>query len=907
MGSYGTTTDPPYTPKQTAAVTTKMPTNDWWTSLAWNYYGDNYSGELYADPLSFKAQYDGLRVRYQRNAEVQAYRYHYDNDTGIPTDFIVTVKGLNATSARVDGFSDWAVRADWNDGTRNLKATIGHGFPYAYFTLSGDMGGIYFFTAPSASWGGGDAIGVTVNGSHYGIFIPTGSNWNFFGQWWESNLGGKNYMAICALPDNTVATLNYYKSHAFAFITNTTVTWNYNQATSVLTSTFTATVTPMEAGQTTALMALYRHQWLNSSAINTTYSYSPTARGEMKVMRGNSFSTQMKFNGVLPALAPVMTGAAYNTNLNNYINTAIAGPTGGDTYNAGKWLGRLAQLVQLAEQQGAATSAQFTTFLNAMRNELQDWFTVGGKEFRYNNTWGTLIGYPASFGSNTILNDHHFHYGYFVMAAAIVARYDQAWASTATGWGNMVELLIKDVANWDIAADPRFPKLRNFDPYAGHSWANGHGAGWNGNDQESTSEAINFATGCILWGTMTCNTAIRDLGIFLYTNEVAAIEQYWFDVDNVVFPAAYNLAMVSILNGNGGQYAIHWDPPGNNVTELHGIQLLPITGGSLYLGRNPSYINTFLQEMHSGSDVGGINGVWRDIFWGMEALTQSGTFNAAAAVARFNANSGYTPEVGESKAHTYHWINNLNTMGQLHPTITGNIPTSAVFIKGSNITYVAYNPPCNGTITVTFSNGACMQVAPNELKYAVNLIDCGTLPVQIEKFYAEVDQGNVILHWITSSEDNNSHFEIERSNDLEKWSFIGTVNASGNASSVHSYQFIDREPENGISYYRLRQIDLDGSFHYSHVVSVEIEKGTSFGIYPNPASEYIIVSGLNRKGINRIEVFNSEGRMVKEFLIENGSGISTSFSVKELEPGIYFIRIYQEALTIYDFRFTIVK
>ena len=70
------------------------------------------------------------------------------------------------------------------------------------------------------------------------------------------------------------------------------------------------------------------------------------------------------------------------------------------------------------------------------------------------------------------LNDHHFHYGYFIRAAAEIARHDPAWASDAH-WGGMVSLLVRDIASPD-RDDPMFPFLRNFDPYAGHSWASGH-------------------------------------------------------------------------------------------------------------------------------------------------------------------------------------------------------------------------------------------------------------------------------------------------------------------------------------------------------------------------------------------------------------------------------------------------
>ena len=78
--------------------------------------------------------------------------------------------------------------------------------------------------------------------------------------------------------------------------------------------------------------------------------------------------------------------------------------------------------------------------------------------------------------------------------------------------------------------DPLFPFLRNFDPYAGHSWASGHAKFGDGNNNESSSEAMNAWGGLILWGEATGDRTIRDLGIYLYTTEMYGINEYWFDV-----------------------------------------------------------------------------------------------------------------------------------------------------------------------------------------------------------------------------------------------------------------------------------------------------------------------------------------------------------------------------------------
>lgn len=387
-------------------------------------------------------------------------------------------------------------------------------------------------------------------------------------------------------------------------------------------------------------------------------------------------------------------------------------------------MARIANLIPIAEQvkHGAARDL----FLAEVKTRLQYWLDGAGKQlFYYDTTWNTLIGYPASFGSNTQLNDHHFHYGYLIMAAAVVAQYDPAWASTSQ-WGGMVEMMIRDAANWD-RNDKRFPFLRNFDVYAGHGWASGAASFSAGNNEESSSEEINFISAVILWGSLTGNTAVRDLGIYLYATATAAIPQYWFDVDQQVFPEGFQPNTLGILWANGGSYAIWW---GGQVQELHGINFFPIHTGLLYLGKYPDYLraNQAFMLANNGSAH---TDVWRDIHMGVKAL-----YDPLATINEFNSNSNYAPESGDSKAHTYHWIHNINQLGTIDPTVTANIPTYAVFTKNGVRNHVAFNPQIV-PIQVTFSDGVTMTVPARSIATNNQPINSHTFTDETE------DQGEV--------------------------------------------------------------------------------------------------------------------------------------------------------------------
>jgi len=686
----------------TKRVTGPVPTNDWWSSLVWKRRSENrYSENLYAHPLAFRARAEGLGVGYPTRAAAapdgRHYHFHYARD------LMVGVEGLQVPETRVDGYSDWTVTALWEGGGRTLRATLGHGLPYVYCEAKGGDAVVAFSGEPEVWARDGGAVGATVSGHHYGIFAPGGATWEGTATL-RSSLAGKGYFSVAVLPERSAAALEVFRRHAFAFVTDTRVGWRYDEPRAALVTEFAATTRPREGTERRPLLALYRHQWLHASAEWVPYAYvSP--RGEMKVLIGNEFATRMPFNGVLPALPDA--GGCDRGCLRGYVDEAFraARPIGSkDVYWTGKELGRLASLVAVADQAGHAEARD--RFLSLIRETLQDWFRApDGKTsrlFHYDRRWGTLIAHPAGYGSDTELNDHHFHYGYFVMAAATLARFDREWAADGH-WGGMVGLLIKDAANGD-RRDRRFPFLRCFDPYAGHSWANGPAAFAAGNNQESSSEALNFASALILWGAATGDAAARDLGLFLYAGEVRAVEQYWFDVDRAVFPEGFRHSALGILWGSGGAYATWWT---GNPEEIHGINFLPVTGGSLYLGRRPDYVARNYRDLVAAN--GGPEAEWRDLIWMFRAMA-----DPEGALAAFEQHADYRPTSGLSKAHTYHWLGNLAAMGRLDTSVTASIPTAAVFAKDGTRTYVAWNPETR-PVAVLFSDGATVEVPAGAL------------------------------------------------------------------------------------------------------------------------------------------------------------------------------------------------
>jgi endoglucanase Acf2/PKD repeat protein len=778
-GSYGTvlpsgTVGPRYNsganavPKVSPAFSKPVQTCDYWSSLIYPFYGDQFSNTMYAHPLTVKAKSNGLQIGYTTTPVFAAQDYLFP----LQTQLTVGVTGLNAVKTMTDDYGDWTVTALWDDGTRTLKATLGHGLPFVFFTATGGTASVTCNAAPVIWYNQRGVIGMTVEGRHYGLFAPDSSAWSGTTTL-QSSLNGKNYFSVALLPDNTPATLEVFRTHAYAFVTGSTVAWSYDAAAALLTSTFTYTTELKEAKNGNldkTLTALYRHQWINTDSPLTSYTYTSVA-GPMKVYDGNQFTTRLTFHGVLPALPD--GGDYQRSDLLAMVNAVAAETLPGSgskagTYWSGKAIARFAHLVNIADQLGA--TAVRDQLLTKIKLRLEEWLTDGGDQrYVYNAQWKTLTGYPSEFGADNQINDHNFHAGYAIIGAAVVAQYDSVWAAKEN-WGGMVDLLIRDGNNYD-RNDTRFPFMRAFDPYAGHSWESGHGDFGDGNNEESSSESMNFATAVILWGEATNQPAVRDAGIYLYATERTAIEQYWFDVDDAVFPPAYQYKALGMVWGGKGVHSTWF---GANPDFIHGINMLPYNGGSLYLGHRPAYAKANFEEIIK--ELNGVAPTWKDILWQYQGL-----YDPSSALSSFFADPTYVPEDGGSKAHTYHWLSNLKKMGGPDPSVTADVPTASVFRNAAGFrSYAAYNAAPE-SVTVHFSDGFTLRVAPRALRHINTAPGNANAPVAL--LMADKTTGKAPL---TVSFTGSKSFDRNGSPLTYSWSF-GNGSSSVAADTLFTY------------------------------------------------------------------------------------------------------------------------
>ncbi|QCT03344.1 carbohydrate binding module (family 6) [Paenibacillus algicola] len=716
-GSYSAGTPAEAMPLQAEQYITEdllnkpVPTNQWWSSLLW----DSFSEAQYPHPLAVRHEPQGLRI-YHPGPHLLQEPTVIDGTMAVDGDFIAGHTGESQfPEARVAGYSDWFVDAQYESGQHEMKVSYGHGSPFTYFTYAGGNPKLIFQETPELWYGGrsSSVLGITVNGSHYGLFGPTGSTWiGLDRQEWVNQLNGKDYFSIAVLPDNRPATLEKFQQYAYSHITDTKVSWTYDEEQSEVTSTYRFTTEPKEGLRSGTLFTMYPHQWKYTDTDPLPYRYA-SVRGDLATGEGDRFTTVMKYHGILPALPAV--GEDQLSSMKALLEEARNEPETGaaDSYSAAKELGRLTALLPLAKDSGESEAAVF--FEQKLQGMLEDWLTYTDEDrdqlfypssyFYYDFAWSTLIGYPASLGSDSELNDHHIVNGYFIKAAAELARHNPEWASDSS-YGGMVDLLIRDMASPD-RQDALFPFLRVFDPYAGHSWSSGAARYGSGNYNAASGEVMNAWSSLILWGEATRDPAIRNLGIYLYTTEMQAILQYWLDADQTHFHDDFTPAgAAAIWGGKTEGDSTLWS---TRPAEVQAANWLPFSGSSLYLTASPSlaerHFTKLRQDEQDTRDEEGL----RDLVYMYQAISQP----EEALKAFENTAPLFAAQAGSSKAHAYAWISMLNERGTQNKDITADTPLYAVYKHPEHgSTYVVYNMS-SSPVNVTFSDGTTMTASPS--------------------------------------------------------------------------------------------------------------------------------------------------------------------------------------------------
>ncbi len=170
-------------------------------------------------------------------------------------------------------------------------------------------------------------------------------------------------------------------------------------------------------------------------------------------------------------------------------------------------------------------------------------------------------------------------------------------------------------------------------------------------------------------------------------------------------------------------------------------------------------------------------------------------------------------------------------------------------------------------------------------------------PVELTAFSSVVDQNNVTLNWTTATEKNNRGFQIERKSENGKFEAIGFVNGNGTSTNLHNYSFVDRSVGVGTYYYRLKQVDFNGTFEYFNAIQVDVNSPVEFFLgqnYPNPFNPSTTIKfGLAADSKVMLRIFDVTGQEVMTLINKDmkAGHHEVSFNASKLNSGVYFYKL----------------
>lgn len=199
-------------------------------------------------------------------------------------------------------------------------------------------------------------------------------------------------------------------------------------------------------------------------------------------------------------------------------------------------------------------------------------------------------------------------------------------------------------------------------------------------------------------------------------------------------------------------------------------------------------------------------------------------------------------------------------------------------------------------LTATAPRRQTASVAASTLNDTFTVTDqTQILPVTLIAFSGRQREDQIELNWVTASEKNFDYFLVERSADGKNYNSIATLKGKGSSTVGANYLITDEKPFAGVSYYRLKSVDVDGAFEYSKTISVEYSHEFKVWVYPNPFNGRQITLATNFFPVqgSHITVFNHMGQPIEGFLLKNELATQLNFS-DELPVGLYFVRYYSQ-------------
>jgi len=235
----------------------------------------------------------------------------------------------------------------------------------------------------------------------------------------------------------------------------------------------------------------------------------------------------------------------------------------------------------------------------------------------------------------------------------------------------------------------------------------------------------------------------------------------------------------------------------------------------------------------------------------------------------------YSTDATSLTTGTWTSVSALDFTSPTTTTVGARDGNDATYRTAISSVITGLNIPVGGTIFIRWddidASGADDGLAVDDFSLTANH---APLPVSLTSFTAKANQQNIDLAWNTASEKDNSHFEVLRSGDGKTFSKIGEVKGAGNSSSAKSYAFTDRDALPGVSYYKLKQVDVDGKSSDSEVAAIKSNVAASnFRVFANKQEGTVKLTVFaSNEGKGTIKIYDLNGRKLTELQLSLNKG-----------------------------------
>ena len=478
--------------------------------------------------------------------------------------------GLSADDYELGHLDALSARFDYtDDGAPVGELTLAEGWPYAQYVATADQR----VTLPEGVEVDGDDLRLTVGETTYRLVPGEGARL----EGGALDLAAGSSVHVFAEPEGA-------DDAALALLRDGAVLLESTDAVpGVGADAATTTLAYRTAGGAETVIGVApRKQVTGSEEPTTAYA---TVLGDVRLVSGTEVTTTVPLQEPVTELDLSGLDDAERDRVEGLLEADVAALRfdAPDSYHGGKELQRAANLYLLAGQLGRDDLAEEVR--EPLTEQLDLWFDPEGctgrteRCFAYDDRLGGLVGQAPAYGSDEF-NDHHFHYGHMLYAAGALAA---DAPELVDRWRTVADLVALDFGA--PTASSLFPQHRVFDEWRGHSWASGPAPFADGNNQESSSEAVNAWVGLSLWARATGDAALAEHAQWLLSQEATSALDYWIDPE---VDESFGQPIVS-LNWQGKRdFATFFSAEPSAIV---GIQLIPMNPTQLdYLGSRPEAV-----------------------------------------------------------------------------------------------------------------------------------------------------------------------------------------------------------------------------------------------------------------------------------------------------------------------------